>query len=116
MPHLRFCAERILPLLAVSFFAQATMYAQAKSYRYFRVGNSADVKTQTEPGFALIGGGKDLDPAFQWMCHRSGGGDFLIIRATGTDAYNPYVQALCQQNSVSTLVIPDARAANDPFV
>jgi len=74
------------------------------------------VKTRTKPGFALIGGGKDLDPAFQWMCRRSGGGDFLILRATGTGAYNLYVQSLCHQNSVSTLVIPDKRAANDPFV
>jgi hypothetical protein len=36
-----------------------------------------------------MGGGTDVDAAFQWMCQRSGGGDFLVIRATGTDAYNP---------------------------
>jgi len=34
----------------------------------------------------------DADDALQWMCQRSGGGDFLVIRATGTDAYNPYIQ------------------------
>jgi cyanophycinase len=116
MQHLRFRAAKILILLFVGITIQATVLAQAKPYQYFRIGNPADVKTSTRPGFALIGGGKDLDPAFQWMCHRSGGGDFLILRATGTDAYNPYVQALCHQNSVSTLVIPDRRAANDPFV
>ena len=113
MLHLR--TAKILTLLLV-VTAQTTVLAQAKPYRYFRIGNPADAKTRTEPGFALIGGGKDLDPAFQWMCHRSGGGDFLILRATGTDAYNPYVESLCHQNSVSTLVIPDKRAANDPFV
>jgi cyanophycinase len=116
MLPLRFCAAKILILLLVVITAQATVFAQSKPYQYFRVGNPADVKTRTEAGFALIGGGKDLDPAFQWMCHRSGGGDFLILRATGTDAYNPYLQSLCHQNSVSTLVIPDKRAANDPFV
>jgi cyanophycinase len=116
MQHLRFRAAKILILLFVVITIQATVLAQAKPYQYFRIGNPADVKTSTRPGFALIGGGKDLDPAFQWMCHRSGGGDFLILRATGTDAYDPYVQALCHQNSVSTLVIPDRRAANDPFV
>ena len=48
-------------------------------------------------------------PAFQWMCQRSGGGDFLVIRATGTDAYNPYIQQLCpNENSVATLIIPNA--------
>lgn len=51
-----------------------------------------------------------------WLCQRSGGGDFLVIRASGTDAYNPYVQSLCHENSVATLIIPSRYAANDPFV
>lgn len=51
-----------------------------------------------------------------WLCQRSGGGDFLVIRASGTDAYNPYVQSLCHENSVATLIIPSRDAANDPFV
>jgi cyanophycinase len=63
-----------------------------------------------------MGGGKDLDQAFKWMCEHSGGGDFLVLRATGDDAYNPYVQELCHVNSVATLVIPDRAAASDPFV
>lgn len=63
-----------------------------------------------------MGGGKDLDAAFRWMCQRSGGGDFLVLRATGDDAYNPYIQGLCHLNSVSTLIIPDRAAAADPFV
>jgi len=115
MLHRRFRTAKMLALFLI-FSAQVAVLAQAKPYQYFRIGSPDDVKTRTEPGFALIGGGKDLDPAFQWMCHRSGGGDFLILRATGTDAYNPYVQSLCHQNSVSTLVIPDKRVANDPFV
>jgi cyanophycinase len=102
----------------LSVFA-ALMPGQAQTsaaYRYFRVGNRADVTTKTKPGFALIGGGKDLDAAFLWMCKRSGGGDFLILRATGTDAYNPYIQNLCHVNSVATLVIPNKAAAEDSFV
>jgi len=64
-----------------------------------------------------MGGGTDVDAAFQWMCQRSGGGDFLVIRATGTDAYNPYIQQLCpSENSVATLIIPNRAAASDPFV
>jgi len=64
-----------------------------------------------------MGGGTDVDAAFQWMCQRSGNGDFLVIRATGTDAYNPYIQQLCpNENSVATLIIPNRTAASDPFV
>jgi len=97
-------------LLATSAFA-------AKSYSYFRVGNANDITTSTTAGFVLMGGGTDVDAAFQWMCQRSGGGDFLVIRATGTDAYNPYIQQLCPaENSVATLIIPNRTAASDPFV
>lgn len=68
-------------------------------------------------GTVLMGGSTDVDAAFRWLCDRSGGGDFLVIRATGTDAYNPYIQELCPGiNSVATLIIPSASAANDPFV
>ena len=89
----------------------------AKQYSYFRVGNNNDVTTATTPGTVLMGGGTDVDAAFQWMCQRSGNGDFLVIRATGTDAYNPYIQQLCPgENSVATLIIPNRTMASDPFV
>jgi cyanophycinase len=63
-----------------------------------------------------MGGGTDLDEAFRWLCEHADGGDFLVLRASGTDAYNPYIQGLCHLNSVATLVIPDRAAASDPFV
>jgi cyanophycinase-like exopeptidase len=64
-----------------------------------------------------MGGSTDVDEAFEWLCERATGGDFLVVRATGTDAYNPYVQALCPGfNSVATLIIGSARAANVPSV
>ena len=81
-------------------------------YSYFRVGNANDATTSTTPGVVMMGGGTDVDAAFQWMCGKSGNGDFLVIRATGTDAYNPYVRQLCPGvNSVATLIIPTTTAA-----
>ena len=105
-------------LLLVGFLlALAIPSFAGKKYSYFRVGNANDVTTSTTPGTVLMGGGTDVDAAFQWMCQRSGNGDFLVIRATGTDAYNPYIQQLCPaENSVATLIIPNASAAADPFV
>ena len=89
----------------------------AKQYSYYRVGNPNDVTTSTTAGIALEGGRTDVDAVYQWMCSLSGNGDFLVIRATGTDAYNPYIQQLCpNENSVATLIIPNLAAANDPFV
>lgn len=72
--------------------------------------------TKVRFGVALMGGGTDLDQAFQWMCDKSGGGDFLVIRATGDDDYNPYIEKLCHLNSVATLLIPNREAAMDPAV
>ena len=64
----------------------------------------------------MMGGGTDLDEAFRWLCNKGNGGDFLILRATGDDDYNPYVNGLCKANSVSTLIIPNREAAEDPAV
>ena len=103
-------------VLALALFC-ADVASAAKGYSYFRVGNTTDVTTATTAGTVLMGGGTDVDAAFQWMCQRSGNGDFLVIRATGTDAYNPYIQQLCpNENSVATLIIPNRTAASDPFV
>jgi cyanophycinase len=90
--------------------------SQPPAYKYLRVGNDSDVSAVPRSGFALMGGGKDLDEAFRWLCVRAGGGDFLIIRAAGAGDYNRYVQSLCRLNSVATVVIPNREAALDPFV
>src|SRR5207248_5765866 len=55
-----------------SFFGDARVCGQAISY--FRVGNATDVTASTSPGTVLMGGGTDVDAAFQWMCSLSGNG------------------------------------------
>jgi len=64
----------------------------------------------------MMGGGSDLDEAFRWLCDKANGGDFLILRARGSNDYNPYVNKLCKLNSVATLVILDRKGALDPAV
>lgn len=92
------------------------VFAQPPAYRYIRAGAAANVAVQSRPGFALMGGGTDLDEAFLFLCDRAAGGDFLVLQATGDDAYNPYLRGLCHLNSVATLIIPNREAASDPFV
>ncbi len=111
--------EVLLKQLAVVFLVSclALPALAGSNYTYSRIGNANDVTTTTTPGTVLMGGGTDVDAGFKWMCDRSGNGDFLVIRATGTDDYNPYIQQLCpNENSVATLIIPDAASANDPAV
>lgn len=113
-------------------------------YSYFSVG---DVNTAVKapashpaPSFVLMGGGPDVDVAFRWLIQRAGitpgsGGRFVVIRASGTDAYNPYIlysdESLSTSDkvadqwvggaslgltSVETLVIPSVKAANNAAV
>ena len=101
-------------LLIITLLLATT--AHTASYQYFRLGNAADVQTKPTPGTAMMGGGTDLDEAFRWLCQKANGGDFLILRATGDDDYNSWVNKLCHLNSVATLIIPNREAANDPAV
>ncbi len=90
--------------------------SQAQSYKYIRIGQKSDAHTTPSAGIAMMGGGTDLDEAFRWLCQKANGGDFLILRAAGSDDYNSYVNGLCKVNSVATLIIPDRMAAVDPAV
>jgi cyanophycinase len=89
---------------------------QAPHALYYRVGAATDVVRQPRAGYALMGGGTDLDDAFRWLCDRADGGDLLILRASGDDAYNPYINGLCKLNSVATIITPDRQAALEPLV
>ena len=105
-----------LLLFALLSLAVAASAQTAPAYRYFRAGNPANIAATPRPGYALMGGGADLDEAFRFLCDRAGGGDLLVLRATGDNEYNGYIQKLCTLNSVATLVIPNREAALDPFV
>lgn len=106
--------------LTVLCLTTTALHAAGKTgYKSFIVGNAADAPASPNlsPGLALMGGGTDVDAAFQWMCQRAGGGDFVVIRTTGTDAYNPYIQQLCpQMDSVETIIISSISGANATYV
>jgi cyanophycinase len=88
----------------------------ATAYQFFLTGNPTDVKTATAPGFVLMGGGKDVDSAFHWMIRKSGGGDLVVLRASGADGYNRYLMDLGRLDSVESLVVKTPEAARDPYV
>lgn len=79
-------------------------------------GSTADVSTSTEAGFVLGGGGKDVEEAMKWMIERSGGGDFVIIRASGSTGYNEFLFDMGGLNSVETLLIDSREKAMSPEV
>jgi cyanophycinase len=103
--------------IALALAWSATVGPTPQAAAYVRVGAATDAVGPMRGGVVLMGGGDDVDDAFRWMCERAPGGDFLVVRAAGTDEYNSYVRELCPGlNSVATLVIPTAAAARDPDV
>ncbi len=88
----------------------------AKSQSLGRVGSTTDATTTCSAGTVLMGGGSDVDAAFTWMINKSGGGDFVVIRATGTNAYNSYIFGLGSANSVETFLINSITLANDSSI
>ncbi len=81
-----------------------------------KVGSTTDKVTTTTGGFVLMGGGTDVDAAMQWMINKSGGGDVVILRSTGTNAYNSYLYGLGTVNSVQTLLIDSATKGDNACV
>ncbi len=69
------------------------------------VGDTSDVTVKTQSGICLIGGGGDVPSAFKWMISRSGGGDVVVITASGNADYNKDIYELGGVNSVETLNI-----------
>lgn len=109
----------LLLTLSLAFAALAPAQAAKKlPYDYYLTGNGGDavVAMPATSTALLMGGGPDVDAGFQWMIAKAGGGDFVVIRASGADGYNPYIYAMGGVDSVETLVIPSREAANDPFV
>ncbi|WP_299211559.1 cyanophycinase [uncultured Aquimarina sp.] len=80
------------------------------------VGDPTDVTPQTSAGTLLMGGSTDVDEAMVWMINKSGGGDIVVLRASGTDAYNQYLFDLGTVNSVETLLINSRTKANNTDV
>jgi len=140
----RFSAIAVQSLLLLLFAWMPAPYAQETAYSYFSVGDPgaaiARLDRKAKSSMVLMGGGPDVDQAFRWMIGQAGiepgkGGRFVVLRASGSSGYNPYIYysgperqvegpvargwvggAALGLSSVETLVIPSRAAANNPFV
>jgi len=82
------------------------------------VGAEADAPVSPNgPGLILMGGGPDVDAAFQWWKPLIAGGDVVILRTSGADGYNDYLYSTIGGcDSVETLMVTSVAFANDPYV
>jgi len=111
--------RRVLPVVVAGFgllLLAAAPALAAPGYQHFLVGNAADVTPPTTGLLVMQGGGLDVDDNFVRMGAAAGGGDFVVIRFGGTDAYNPYIYSLCGCDSVETIVFKNRNAVTSQFV
>jgi cyanophycinase len=104
-----------VPILSALLVAPV-VGAQRAQFDYYLTGSGLDATGDTTFGLGLMGGGTDVDAFFTWMSDRAGGGDFVVIRASGADGYNQYVFDLGNFDSVETLVLKNRAASSDAFV
>ena len=96
--------------------APVTVHRTTQTYDDYLTGSAADVTTPTKGGLQLEGGGTDIDDAFRWLIAHSGGGNIVVIRASGADGYNPYVVKLGHVASVESIVFKSRDASFDKHV
>ena len=112
-------ARAAMLILALATGASCTSVPPARhgpGYKYYVVGNAADVVRPTRGLWVAQGGGDDVDANYVRMGEFGGGGDFVVLRASGADDYNEYIFGLCHCDSVETIVFHKGAATTDPFV
>src|SRR5688572_8360546 len=108
-----------LTAAALALHSACTTAPAARSgpgFKYYVIGNPADVVRPTRGLWVAQGGGDDVDQNYFRMGAYGGGGDFVVLRASGADDYNDYIFGLCACDSVETLVFELGVAMSDPFV
>ena len=76
-----------------------------------------DVTKPTAQAIVLEGGEGQVRDALQWLVAKAGGGNVLVLRASGGDWYNRMLrEQIGGVASVETIVTRTRDAAHDPFV
>lgn len=105
-----------LKLILVLLLAPCIIYSQ--SYNYYFDGDTTDITNSPAYGICLMGGATENDQGSQWFLNRADGGNVLVLRTSGSDGYQNYFfnDLGVSVQSVETIVLNNAAAANDPFV
>lgn len=100
----------------------APRFAKAPAaFTIYPTKGATNVSTTPTGGVYLAGGGTDLDAGMTWLMARGGAragggyGDVVVLRTSGTNGYNSYLQRL-GANSVTSIVIGTKDGANAPEV
>jgi len=90
----------------------------AQNYTTWSVGASESVDVDHESGLVLMGGAGEMPEAMVWFLGRAAGGDVLVLRASGSDAYNDYLYSDLgvDVNRVETIRFNNPNASDDEYI
>ncbi len=92
-----------------------------RGYTAFVSGNTTDAQTTPLGGALLAGGGTDSDAGMRWLLAQGGArsasafGDVVVLRTSGSNGYNSYLENF-GANSVTSIVLSSVAGANSDFV
>lgn len=108
-------------LLLFLLLGSATAVAQTfPNYTVYWTGDTTDAPgARPQGGVCLMGGATEHDSASAWFVRRAGGGDIIVLRASGADGYNDYFYnglPGARPHSVLTIVCQNRQASADPWL
>ena len=74
-----------------AFMLVAGEQLHAQGYTVYNTGATEDGAFEASGGVCLMGGASENDEGMTWFLERAGGGDVLVLRASGSDGYNDYL-------------------------
>jgi len=93
--------------------AWPTTITRGELYNHYLTGREADVTPRTTGGVLLAGGGTDQPDAFRWLFAHAGGGDIVVLRASGADGYHPFAMKIGGLDSIESFVVKSRDASRD---
>lgn len=99
-------------------FVSGSRYGFSQDYISYFTGDTSNIETPVEQGLVLMGGSTENDSAMVWWLKKAGGGDILVIRASGSNGYNDYLfsELGISVNSVETIVFQNRQASYNSYV
>jgi len=90
----------------------------AQNYTSWAVGAETSIDVEHEPGIVMMGGAGEMPEAMVWFLERAAGGDILVLRASGSDAYNDYLFSDLGVivNRVETIRFNNPNASDDEYI
>lgn len=95
-----------------------TIPSNLTQYTSGSAGDSCASLTVNNGAILLMGGGSDVDNAFSQRVvnHVGFGIDVVVLRTSGSDGYNDYMQSLMDADSLQTLIIDTNKKANSDYI